>query len=165
MNDWETIVEEHARAVLDIAQRILGSLHDAEDVAQDVFCEAYRRLCTPAVTDWPGMLRRMAVLRSLDRLRRSRGTVPLDTSIVGSGCDPSQAMIAQELAERLRASLARLPKRQAAVFSLAYFEQLSREEIASSLGISPDAVSAALYKARQKLACSLTGITQETGHD
>lgn len=165
MSDWETIVEEHARAVLGIAQRILGSVHDAEDVAQDVFCEAYQRLSTPAVTNWPGMLRRMAVLRSMDRLRRSRPTVRLETSIEGNASDPSQAMIAQELAERLRASLARLPKRQAAVFSLAYFEQLSREEIASSLGISPAAVSAALYKARQKLAVSLTGITQETGDD
>jgi RNA polymerase sigma-70 factor, ECF subfamily len=165
MSDWETILEEHAGAVFGIARRILGSVHDAEDVAQDVFCEAYQHQCSQAINDWPGMLRRMAVLRSIDRLRRSRATVPLDASVEGATCDPSQAAIVKELTDRLRSSLARLPKRQAAVFSLAYFEQLSREEIASSLGISPDAVSAALYKARQKLACSLTGITQETGDD
>ena len=161
MDDWGRIVEQHADAVIGIAQRILGSVHDAEDVAQDVFCEAYQRRSSAAITNWSGMLRRMAVLRSIDRLRRSRPTVHLDASIEGSSCDPSQAIIAQELVERLRSSLARLPERQAAVFSLGYFEQLSRDEIASSLGISPDAVSTALYKARRKLAANLTGITQE----
>jgi RNA polymerase sigma-70 factor (ECF subfamily) len=155
----------HADAVLRIAQRILGSTHDAEDVAQDVFCEAFQLRSSSRICDWSGMLRRMAVLRSIDRLRRNRFTVELDPAIEGNACDPSQPMIAKELADRLRSSLGRLQERQAAVFSLAYFEQLPRDEIAASLGISPAAVSTALYKARQRLGSLLTEVVQETGDD
>ncbi|MDX1927896.1 MAG: sigma-70 family RNA polymerase sigma factor, partial [Pirellulaceae bacterium] len=41
--------------------------------------------------------------------------------------------------------------RQAAVFCLAYFEELSAEEIALALEISTNAVGLALHKARAKL--------------
>lgn len=164
MSDWDHIVDEHARTVLRIAQRILGSEHDAEDVAQDVFCEAFQLQSSQPVNNWTGLLRRMATLRAIDRLRRSRPTVPLDADVEGLRGDLAEQMIAQELAERLRSALGQLPEHQAAVFSLAYFEQLSRDEIAGSLSISPAAVSTALYKARQKLKVLLVGFTQEI-HD
>jgi RNA polymerase sigma-70 factor (ECF subfamily) len=69
---------------------------------------------------------------------------------------PFDVAAANELAQWLRAAVGRLPDQQAAIFTLTYFEQLSREEIASSLSISPDAVSAALYKARQRLMSQLS---------
>jgi len=54
----------------------------------------------------------------------------------------------------------RLPQQQAAVFTLTYFEQLSRDEIAACLSISTEAVSAALYRARQGLMSQLSVFNQ-----
>ena len=57
---------------------------------------------------------------------------------------------------KTRQSLARLPDQQAAVFAMAHFEQLSHDDVATTLGISTQAVSTALYKARQRLLNLLT---------
>jgi RNA polymerase sigma-70 factor (ECF subfamily) len=150
MHDWEQVVKDNARDVYRVALRTLGNEHDAEDVSQDVFCEAMKLLGSTKVTDWPGMLRRMATLRAIDRLRRRRPTQTVD-DLFESEADPGQFAEQRELADRLRRSMAQLPPQQAAVFSLAYLESLSRKEIAACLDVSPSAVSTALYKARQKL--------------
>ena len=64
---------------------------------------------------------------------------------------PERAAIERELAERLRAAVAQLPDREASVFSLRYFGEMSNTEIAETLEISADAVGVALHKARAKL--------------
>lgn len=150
MHDWEKAVKENARVVVAVAQRILGNEHDAEDVAQDVFCEALKLVGDERVTDWPGMFRRLATLRAIDRLRRRRPRSDID-GLRSTELDPSELAMQRELAERLRQSLSQLPEQQAAVFSLTYLEQLSRDEIATCLQISPEGVSSALHKARLRL--------------
>ena len=150
MSEWEQIVSQNARDVFRIAFRILGSEHDAEDITQDVFCEAMQRKASRTVSDWGGLLRRMAALRSIDRLRRRRKTVAMDVASSVDD-DPSHQAVASELAERLREAITRLSDQQAAVFSLAYFQALSVDEIAATMAIPPASVSTALYKARQKL--------------
>jgi RNA polymerase sigma-70 factor (ECF subfamily) len=160
MTDWEWIVSQNARNVFRVAFRMLGSEHDAEDVTQDVFCEAVALVDSREVRDWPGLLRRMAALRSIDRLRRRVPMVAIDVN-ASVNADPSSEAVAKELAERLRDAIAQLSDQQAAVFSLAYFESLSRDEIANSLGITTASVSTALYKARQKLKSLLVETTQE----
>ena len=43
MTKWDRIVGEHGPKVFRIAQQVLGSIDDAEDVMQEVFCEANSR--------------------------------------------------------------------------------------------------------------------------
>jgi RNA polymerase sigma-70 factor (ECF subfamily) len=149
--DWDRIVERHAKRVLGVALRILGSVQDAEDVSQDVFVEAFRLHQAGPVQSWTGLLVRLATLRSLDRLRRHRPTAELRESDRMLTVEPFQEASAAELAVWLRGAMGRLPDQQATVFVMYHFEQLSREEVSASLGISPEAVSTALYKARQRL--------------
>jgi RNA polymerase sigma-70 factor, ECF subfamily len=159
MTDWDAIVREHGPAVLRIACRILGVAPDAEDVTQDVFCEAWQMHLSQSVVNWPGLLRRLAVLRSLDKLRRRRKSASLVENCVSNDRDgPSQVAMARELASRLRQCIRKLPTQQAAVFSLFYFEYLSREEIADTLGTTVGAVSTALSKGRRTLKSSLSDV-------
>lgn len=162
MTDWDARVREHGPAVLRIAFRILGVVADAEDVTQDVFCEAWRIHTSHSVANWPGLLRRMAVLRALDKLRRRRADAPLAENSLGHDRDaPPEVAMARELADRLRQCIRQLPDQQAAVFSLFYFEHLSREEIAEAVDATPGAVSTALSKARRTLKSSLADMLQE----
>jgi len=161
MSDWERIVDEHGRLVFRIGLRILGSVQDAEDVAQDVFCEAYQFQQSQRVESWSGLLARLATLRAIDRLRRKRSTMELGNAEPISASGPFEEAAARELAELLRAAVGRLPNQQAAVFSLVYFEQMSRDEVSANLGISPEAVSTALFKARRRLESQLPTITRE----
>jgi RNA polymerase sigma-70 factor (ECF subfamily) len=64
------------------------------------------------------------------------------------------------LAERLRQGIAQLPPREAAVFCLRYFEDLSYQQIAETLHITAGAAATALHKARAKLESLLSEVTK-----
>ena len=121
-------------------------------MVQEVFGEAHHRLNGASVVCWPAMLRRMVTCRALDTLRRRRVTIPLDTTQAVSGKDDPQAIAAgREVQARLRTSLAELAPREAEVFCLRYFEDLSYRAIAETLGISPTAASTALCQSAKAI--------------
>lgn len=154
--DWDRIVERHGKRVFQVALRILGSVQDAEDVAQDAFVEAYRLHEAGPIQSWTGLLVRIATLRAIDRLRRNRPSKELSDSVSARAAEPIEQAIASELAERLRKAVAELPDQQATIFVMIHYEELDRDEVATSLGISSEAVSAGLYKARQRLMSQLS---------
>jgi RNA polymerase sigma-70 factor (ECF subfamily) len=150
--DWNQLVREQGPLVYRTAYRILGHVADTEDVFQEVFLEAHQM--RGEVRSWPGLLRRLAACRALDRLRqrRQRPFVAFDDAIAPAQADAAaDELIGKELAERLREAVSRLPTQEAAVFCLRYFEELSNVEIAEALDTTPGAVAVALHKARCKL--------------
>jgi RNA polymerase sigma-70 factor (ECF subfamily) len=159
------MVREHGPAVFGTAWRILGHAADTEDVVQDVFLEAYRVRAAGPVRCWPALLRRLAACRALDRLRQRRPTVSLDAvRVAANGGDPEAAAIGNELATRLRQAVGELPRREATVFCLRYFDDLPNQRIAEILNINPGAVGVARHKARAKLEALLTEAPRETEH-
>lgn len=155
-DSWEEFVTEHLRTVLAAAVRVLGSAMDAEDVAQEVFVEVFRSGRRAELFEQPALVRTIATRRALDRLRQRRPTWTLgQREISTNGSDPVERAIANELSERVRFLLGDLPPREAEVFCLACFEQLSHAEVARVLGISPGAVAKALCKARETLALAI----------
>jgi len=154
--DWSRIVERHAERVFRIAFRILGSVHDAEDACQIVFKEAVEIHGAGPVQSWTGLFVRLATLRAIDLSRKRRSTVELEERDQVSNIGPCEEAVGAELAAWLRTAVDRLPEQQAAIFSLTCFEQLDRNEVAAVLSISPESVSTALYKARQRLMTQIT---------
>ncbi len=160
--NWTRLVREHGPLVFRTAWRILGHTADAEDVVQDVFLQMHQWEQTRPVRSMPGLLRRMATCRALDRLRQRKATVPLpDLPQEGENHAPESALLEQELHDRLRQAIAELPEREAEVFCLRYFEDLTYQEIAAELGIRSGAVAAALHKARLKLEAVLLAPAHE----
>ena len=153
--NWDRIVERHAERVFRVALRIVGSVHDAEDVSQDVFSEAFRLHQAGPIQSWAGLLVRLATLRSIDRVRRRRPVQTLRDGDKVSSVEPFEEILATELADWLRKAIVQLPDQQATVFVMVHFEHLSRGEVSASLGISSEAVSTALYKGRQRLLAQM----------
>jgi RNA polymerase sigma-70 factor, ECF subfamily len=150
--DWNRMVREHGPMIFGTAWRVLGHVADTEDVVQEVFLEAHCMQQKTVVRNWPGLLRRLAMCRALDRLRQRRHTVPLDgMALYGPGATPEEEAIGHELADRLREALAGLSEREASVFALRYFEDMPYQRIAEVLETTPGAVAVALHKARAKL--------------
>jgi RNA polymerase sigma-70 factor (ECF subfamily) len=156
--DWDRLVREHGAAVFGTAWRILGHAADTEEVVQEVFLEAFQRWQTRPVRCWAALLRRLAACRALDRLRRRKHFSPLADNLTNGECGPEAAAMGHELGERLRQSVGELPEREAAVFCLRHFEDLSYQQIADTLGITRGAVATALHKARAKLEGMLTAV-------
>jgi RNA polymerase sigma-70 factor (ECF subfamily) len=156
MTDWERIVKEHGAVVFATAWRILGHTADTEDVVQEVFLQAHQLQQTQQVRCWEALLRRLAACRALDRLRARRLHAGLEgVDLASRAGSPEEAVLRNELRHGLRQAIARLPRRQATVFCLRHFEELSPERIAGLLNITRGAVSAALHKARLRLASLL----------
>ncbi len=155
-------MRRHGATVFGVAWHILGHAVDAEDIVQEVFIEAQQLTSRQTVTKWGAFLRRLATFRSLDRLRRRKSLSAFDDSLVASAeNDPEAIAIGNELEALLRESITKLPKQQAAVFCLRYFEDLSYEQIAHSLKISAAAVATALHKARNQLKSLLVDTKED----
>jgi RNA polymerase sigma-70 factor (ECF subfamily) len=152
MVDWNALIDEYGPMVVRISWRILGRGADVEDNVQEVFFEAFRLHRREAVRQWGGLLRRLATVGALARLRRRRRESSLE-GLPEAACEspPEADLIAGELQARLRAAVAALPEREGAVFSLRYFEGIQLPEIAATLGIKYPAAATALSRARAKL--------------
>jgi RNA polymerase sigma factor (sigma-70 family) len=122
-----------------------SSLHDDGDVALDQGLAGLLVDLDPDV-----------VLGAVAGPRLGKVTVELEEGDQVSNIGPCEEAVGAELAAWLRAAVDRLPDQQAAIFSLTYFEQLDRNEVAAVLSISPESVSTALYKARRGLTTQIT---------
>ena len=150
--DWETIAREHGPMAFNTAWRILGHVQDSEDAVQEALLDALRIFRADQVSNWGGLLRHLATCRALDRLRGHPPSQPLVAETLSPvASQPENVAIERELARRLRTAVVKLPHRQASVFSLRYFGEMSNSEIAETLQIRVDAVAVALHKARAKL--------------
>jgi RNA polymerase sigma-70 factor (ECF subfamily) len=157
--NWEQIAAEHGQMVIRTAMRVLGRWADAEDVAQEVFLEAFSS-SGRKVRNWGAFLRRLAVFRAIDRRRQRRDEAALSPEMPAvAGFSPHDEAVSRELAGRLRSMIADLPQCEGAVFALRYFEQLTNPQIAEILGISVGAVAAAVHKVRVKLESTLSTAT------
>lgn len=154
--NWSDFVAQHAAMVLGAALRVLARSDDADEVAQDVFLEIFESGNFQQLHSQPALIRTIATRRAIDRLRRQQVAQPLlGTELSSRDFEACEYTIAAELDQRLRASLANLPKRESEVFCLYHYEDLTTSEIAASLNISRGAVAKSLCLARNKLSAAL----------
>jgi RNA polymerase sigma-70 factor, ECF subfamily len=171
MTDWEAVVGQHVETVRRTVYRLIGNDADAWDCVQDTFLEAVRIDRREPVRNWSALLRHLATVRALDLLRmrlRQRCRCSAEAELaqaISRGPSPSGHAEASELADRLLAAVGRLPRRQAQVFCLTCFEQMTSEENAERLGISPTATRMLLSRARRRLRTLLEPFGDAVGRD
>jgi RNA polymerase sigma-70 factor, ECF subfamily len=156
---FEVLVERYKDAVQNLAYRMLSNVTEAEDVTQEVFVRAYTQLATykPAhkFSTW---LLSIASHLAIDQLRRRRflalplEDVPFLEWITDLGAGPEQTALEGEQHDEIQAYLQRLPGKYRAVILLRYWYDLSYEEIAMALNLTPALVKARLHRARELLA-------------
>ena len=156
MPDWQEILSRNGPAVWRTAYRLLANRADADECFQEVFVDALELSRRQEIRDWGGLLRRLATVRSIDRLRqrrrsRLRESVKGRKSLEIHAPPASQAVEDAELSTRLRAALASIPAKQAQIFCLHALEEWSYQEIAVEMGISVSAVGVLLHRARKRL--------------
>ena len=140
--------------------RVLSHEADARDCYQEVFLEAIRVSRREEVTHWGGLLRRIAATRAIDQLRaRYRRTgrieaVPVE-GIVGRVGEAGSAVMARELAQRLRIEVARLPEQQGVAFWLHCIEQTPYAEVGEALNVEVSHARVLVHRARARLRVTL----------
>jgi RNA polymerase sigma-70 factor (ECF subfamily) len=151
---FDLIVERHRRAVYQLCYRFLGNHEDASDLSQDVFLRAYRGLRSfrgqSTLATW---LYRIGVNVCLNRVSAKttlgRLTEPIEEKqfVDARAESASDLLLRDERAARVRAAIARLPRKQRATLILRTYHEMSHQEIADVLGSSVGAVKANFFHA------------------
>jgi len=151
---FDPIVDRYRRQVYNLCFRFAGNHADASDLAQDTFIRAYRGLRgfkgQSALGTW---LYRIAVNVCLSR---AAAKAPRAESLRVERADdtielPERTLLREERAQRVRAAIARLPKKQRATLILRVYHDLRHDEIARVLGSSVGAVKANFFHALANL--------------
>jgi RNA polymerase sigma-70 factor (ECF subfamily) len=148
------VVEAHWTAVFRFLWAMTGNHHDTEELTQETFLRALRRLDTfrPGTQMRPWLLRIAANTCTDQWRKRKRGAcVPLADDPPDPADDPTRRLETVEEAERLRAAAAELSETTRAVFHLRVQEDLPFRQIGEMLGVSEEAARWHMHQARSKL--------------
>jgi RNA polymerase sigma-70 factor (ECF subfamily) len=174
---FDELIARHATRIFQLVYRFFNNRHQAEDIVQDVFFQAYQSLDKYSgerpFKNWLTTIamrrcyrelalrskRAEAALQELSRLEQDS----LDQLCLhkGSICaNPETALIARDITARLLQAL--LPREQM-VLIMRDVEGLSVRETARMLGISQIYVKVAHYRARKKARAALAGMENKYG--
>jgi RNA polymerase sigma-70 factor (ECF subfamily) len=162
---FEELVNRYERKIYRLAMRLTGNSQDAEDVLQETFLKAFEHLPDfrqdSRFYTW---LVRIAVNEGLMKLRKRRSdkAEPMEDAVDEDGQvmprefrdwkpNPEQIFSQDEMQEVLLNAARRLPASLRTVFMLRDVEELSTEETAEALNLTPGAVKARLFRARFQL--------------
>ena len=160
LSAFEEVVRRHQRRVYGVALRIVRAHDVADDVAQEAFVRAWRSLDRfDLARPFGPWVCRIAANLAVNHVRspraREQGLPEGHAETPSADPGPLGAVLDEEAKRVLDEAVARLTPEQRAVFVLRAVEEMSYEEIAGALGISPGTVMSRLFRARERLARAL----------
>lgn len=159
---FEELYRAHAGKLFSVAYRMVGNAADAEDLLQEIFLSAHRKLDgfrgESALGTW---LYRLATNHCLDYLRSRAARTHQLTDTLDDEPGLYEAGM-QGLAEQtvtkldLERAMARLPEGCRAAFILHDVQGLEHREVADALGIAEGTSKSQVHKARLRLRAFLS---------
>ena len=157
---FETLYQQHAGRLYNLAYRMAGTAGDAEDLLQEIFLIAYRKLGSfrgeSSLGTW---LYRLAMNHCLDVLRSRQSRMGQQTeSLDEEGTMEPSAAPAFGAVNRidLERAIGRLPHACRAAFLLHDVEGFGHHEVGAILGISEGTSKSQVHKARLRIRAYLT---------
>jgi RNA polymerase sigma-70 factor, ECF subfamily len=160
---FRLLVERHQAFVYSLSYRFVGTVGDAEDIAQESFIRLWKNLSLyrteVKLTTW---LYKIVTNLCLDFLKsrynknRKRMVDLEDRAGMISEWNADQPILDEELLVAVEKITADLSPKQKAVFVLRDLEDLPMQEIAKILSMSPGKVKSNLYYARKKVGEKIT---------
>jgi len=159
---FEEVYRTHSGRLYSVAFRMLGNASDAEDLLQEIFLAAHRKLETfrgdSALGTW---LYRLAVNLCLDYLRSRAGRATQMTDVLEDDNvlpDMASRGLAEQTVTRmdLERAMAHLPEGCRMAFVLHDVEGLEHREVAAAMGIAEGTSKSQVHKARLRLRALLS---------
>ena len=159
---FKQLVEEYQQMVFSVCLGIVHDADDADDLAQEVFIEAFNSIdnfrADAKISTW---LYRIAINKSLNFVRDNKRNRLLQSIGVMNAPDipdeqyhydsPYESLLEEQRSKMIQAAMDSLPKNQRTAFVLNKYEDLSYKEIAEVMEISVSSVESLLFRARKSL--------------
>ncbi|TDU91295.1 RNA polymerase sigma (SigV) subunit [Kribbella voronezhensis] len=156
-SEYVEFVTHHADRLCRTAYLLCGDWRRAEDATQEALIRLYR--VWPRIQRKGGIgayARKVVVSTTLDALRpRSSREVVGGSAYFTAAADPADPIGLAESRLVIVRALAQLPPRQRACVVLRYFDELSVDETAATLGCRPGTVKSQTTRALDRLRAEL----------
>jgi RNA polymerase sigma-70 factor (ECF subfamily) len=151
---FRILMGRHMSRTIRLAESILGSTADADDIAQEAFVRVWKGATSfdPTVARFTTWLHRIVVNLAIDRSRRPRGDPIEDAEYVAADEPGALArLIGKEEQEAIAECISQLPARQRVAIALFHFEGLSGRKAAAAMEMTEKAFESLLIRARATL--------------
>lgn len=163
VDSFAALLDRHQVPVAHFVRQTLGGGGaDVDDVVQEVFLRAHRRLADYddrwAFSTWLFTIARRCCLNHVrsERRRRRRDTAVVRPETTAADGDPQAvAMASEDGASLWAAARVVLTERQFTAIWLRYVEDLAVEDVAAVIGCPPGTAKTLLFRARVRLASIL----------
>jgi RNA polymerase sigma-70 factor (ECF subfamily) len=161
------IILRYERRVLTLSIRLLGTLDDAQDAAQEVFLRAFKYIhrldLEKPLEPWL-MQMTVNVCRDLGRKRQfRRNTFPelsrADAVPANNSCNPYSGLAEEQQRQMLWRALNELPEKERLAVILRDIEGLPTSEVAVVLGSSETTVRSQVSRARLRIKDAIYRMT------
>jgi RNA polymerase sigma-70 factor (ECF subfamily) len=155
-----TLVERYERAVFHTALRKTGDADEAQELVQEVFVQALRKLGQLRQPEcFGGWLRSITGRLAINRAVRRKHVQPLENEILETNCleweTPSADALKHERARQVRAGLRRLKTLDRNTLVAFYVDGQSLAEMAEKFASPIGTIKRRLHTARKRLAAEL----------
>ena len=159
---FSVLVQKYQKSVHALVWRKIGDFHHAEEITQDTFLQAYKKLPTlKEPHQFAGWLYVIANRFCIDWLRKKKLAVqsiedtPMaeieKSSYTHHLSQQQQIETSERRREIVKNLLARLPESERTVVTLYYLGEMKVKEISKFLGVSVSTINTRLHRARKRL--------------
>ncbi len=167
---FDALFARYGQPIFGYAYRSVGDAARAEELTQEVFLKAFLHLRrTAPQTAFKAWVYRIATTTCLDAQRAAarrpaplREEEALDLVADRQAADPEQRLLQHEQRRAVRRTLDALPDHYRQALLLRQWQDLSYAEIGEALGISVEAVTSLIHRARQAFRAAYNQHQQET---
>ncbi len=155
------IVDKYKDMVYTMCVRMLSSVEDAQEAAQDVFVKVYRSIGNyQGRSKFSTWVYRITYNHCISILRKKVKVIDLVDHIPADSIDEGALDAIHELkggdrSKFVQKAIESLPETDALVITLYYYEDLSLEEIEEVTGLSSSNIRVKLHRSRQKICAEL----------
>ena len=171
---FSTLVEKHQKGIHALVWRKIGDFHHAEEITQDTFIQAYRKLGTlkdpKCFSGWLYVIANRLSLNWLQRrksMMSSLEDIPVveieESSYEHYMSEQRETETAEHRSEAVKKLLARLPESERTVVTLHYLGEMTAQEISKYLGVSVSAIKGRLHRGRERLKASESLVREVLG--
>ena len=152
------LYDRYTKVVYSVALRVLRDPAAAEDVLQEVFMQIWRNPAgfEAARGSLGGWLAVVARNRSIDALRRKRPMDQVEEIALASNYNLADEAERNNMMERARGAIVRLPLEQRKTLEMAFFDGLTHTEIAEMTGEPLGTVKTRIRSALMSLRKAMT---------
>ena len=151
---FDELYEKYWSHVFDEAYKRLGNRDQAKDIAQEVFTSMWTRGTETLIENLPAWLYKVTKNQVYKQMQKQERFVPIPdllAELEGHDGWADTALVAKELLRAYEALIASLPDQQRIIFRMRYQDELSPDEIALKLNLSPKTIRNHLGRALLKL--------------